>query len=108
MEMLVHRGCDVDLFADTFLTAELAEFWVRSRDCPFCDEKLHAAAGLAPSQHWLCSACGRCWALAHGHLHAVDPLTCQGCATRLKAECVSLFGARFPAFTCAGLPDEPT
>jgi hypothetical protein len=35
-------------------------------------------------------------------------LTCQGCATHTKAECLSRFGARFPAFTGGGLPDEAT
>ena len=50
----------MELFGETFMTAELAEFWVRSRDCPVCDEELHAVAGVSPSQHWLCTACGRC------------------------------------------------
>ena len=98
----------MELFGDTFLKAELAESWVRSRGCPICDEELLAAARLAPSQHWLCRACGHCWVLVHGHLHRVDALTCQGCATRTKAECLSLFGARFPAFTGGGIPDEAT
>ena len=96
----------MELFGDTFLTAQLAEFWVQSRSCPFCDEKVHAVASLSASHHWLCPACGRCWALVHGRLHGVDPLTCQGCATRTKAECLSRFGARVPAFTGGGLPDE--
>jgi hypothetical protein len=101
-------GCDVRVFGGTFLTAELAEFWVRSRGCPICDEELHAAASLTPMQHWLCPTCGHCWALLHGHLHSVDALTCQGCATHTKGECLSRFGARFPAFTGGGLPDEAT
>jgi hypothetical protein len=93
------------LFADTFLIAKLAESLGRLRDCPICEEELHGVAGLTPSQHWLCPACGHCWELVHGRLQGVDTLTCQGCATRTKNECLSLFGARFPAFTGGGLPD---
>jgi hypothetical protein len=98
----------VELFGDTFLAPELAVSWVPSRGCPVCDEELHAVARLSPSQHWLCGGCGRCWALVHGHLHGVDVLTCQGCATRTKAECLSRFGERFPAFTGGGCPDDAT
>jgi len=96
----------VQAMSDAFLTAELAEFWVRSRNCPMCDEQLHAVAGASPSQHWLCSGCGHCWTLVHGQLHSVAPLTCPGCATNTKAKCLARFGARFPAFTGGGLPQE--
>jgi hypothetical protein len=98
----------MDLFGDTFLTADLAEFWVRSRACPACNERLHTVARLSSAPHWLCAGCGRCFALVHGNLHRVDSLTCEGCATRTKSECLSQFGAQFPAFTCGGLPDDAT
>jgi hypothetical protein len=101
-------GYGVEPFGDTFMTAELAESWFRSRDCPTCEGELDTVASRSPSQHWLCAACGRCWAMVHGHLHGVDALSCKGCATRTKAECISRFGTRFPAFTGGGLPHEAT
>lgn len=101
-------GYDMELLSDTFLAPELAKSWVPLRGCPVCDEELHPVARFSPSQHWLCAACGRCWALVHGHLHGVAALTCEGCATRTKAECLSRFGARFPAFTGGSPPADAT
>lgn len=98
----------MELFGDTFLAPELAVSWVRSRHCPVCEEELLAVARLSQSAHWLCAGCDRCWVLVHGHLHGVDTLTCEGCATRTKAECLERYGARFPAFTGGSVPDDAT
>ena|SRR5258706_5991296 len=96
----------MELFGDTFLPPELADLWVRARGCPICAGEIHAVASLGSPRHWLCTGCGRCWAPEHGHVRSVDPLTCQGCATRTKAACITRFGTRFPAFTGGGLLDD--
>ena len=93
-------------FGDTFLPPELAVSWVPSRACPACAAELRAVTRLSPAHHWLCSGCGRCWTLVHGNLRGVDTFTCEGCATRTKAECLARVGADFPSFTCGGLPDD--
>jgi hypothetical protein len=91
------------LFDDTFVAPELAAGWARSRECPCCAGPLRPVVGVTTAPRWLCAGCDRCWALVHGHLHRVCALTCEGCATRTKATCLSLLGSQFPRFA-GGLP----
>ena len=84
----------MDVFADTFVPAALADWWFWNRPCPSCElETLHPVAGLGPT-HWLCASCGECWIPVQGHLQLVEPWSCAGCATRGRRECVAQSQAR--------------
>ena len=79
----------MEVFNDTFVPTELADWWFRSQPCPACAaESLRPVANLGATQ-WLCASCGRCWLPTHGYLRAVDPWTCSGCATRDRCECIA-------------------
>jgi hypothetical protein len=93
------------LFGDTFIPAGLRDVWAGPQRCPRCVwPYLHPMASNNQA-HWLCSSCGHCYHLVHGHLQAVDPVTCHGCAARNKRDCVALLQHEFPHFT-AETPDE--
>ena len=65
----------MEVFTDTFVPTELADWWFRSQPCPACSaESLRPVANLGATQ-WLCASCGRCWLPTHGYLRAVDPWT---------------------------------
>jgi hypothetical protein len=67
--------------------------------CPVCDHSPLGRVAGCEMIHWLCASCGHCWQESHGHLRRVDPLTCAGCATKRRDECLELFGREFPRFS---------
>ncbi len=86
----------MEVFSDTFLPADPCDWWFRSEPCPACDSyALRPVASVGPTQ-WLCVSCGRCWLPVREHLHAVDPWTCAGCATRDRRECIALVQRDLP------------
>ena len=79
----------MEVFSDTFVPTELADWWFRSQPCPECAVRaLRPVANLGATQ-WLCADCGRCWLPTHGYLQAVDPWSCAGCATRDRCDCIA-------------------
>jgi hypothetical protein len=80
----------MEVFADTFVPPGLSEMWGAGRHCPRCVwPYLHPVRSL-DQPRLLCESCGHCWRVEHGRLEPVDPLLCQGCATRPKRECMAL------------------
>jgi hypothetical protein len=93
----------MEVFDDTFVPPGLHDVWTRSLHCPRCVwPHLHRVPS-AHQEHFLCDACGHCWCVEHGHLRQVDPLTCQGCAARSKASCITLMQQEFPQFVASEL-----
>jgi len=95
----------VDVFGETLVPAALREVWLAGRCCPRC-----SAAQLRPvcslnESHGLCESCGHCWRVEHGQLRPVDPLSCQGCATRSKQICLTVLQDTCPQFGPA--PESP-
>jgi len=98
--------CLMEVFSDTFVPTELGDWWFRSQPCPACkSDALRPVANLGPTQ-WLCVSCGRCWNPVHGHLNAVDPWTCAGCATKDRRACIAL-AQRDPRWI-SNPPSEPS
>jgi hypothetical protein len=86
----------MEIFDDTFVPVGLQQLW--ARHCPRCIwPYLHPVASLDETR-LLCDSCGQCWHVTHGNLRAVDPVTCQGCATRPKRDCITLMQSQYPRF----------
>ena len=96
----------MEIFCDTFVPPGLGDVWFATRGCPDClDERLEPVRALDQS-HWLCPGCGQCWRVEHGLLRIVDPLTCHGCATHAKSECIARWSLAFPRFGAGPTTDE--
>jgi hypothetical protein len=67
--------------------------------CPVCGRSPLGRVADCEIVHWLCASCGHCWQESHGGLRRVDPLTCPGCATKPRDECLVIFGGEFPRFS---------
>ena len=70
----------------------------RPRECPRCGAEPLSLVAECEMVHWLCRSCGHCWRGERGHLRAVDPVSCPGCATKPRDECFVLFAQEFPRF----------
>lgn len=68
------------------------------RSCPGCGFSPLSRVADCDVVHWLCLSCGHCWQDANAGLRAVDPITCPGCATKPRPECIALFAGEFPRF----------
>ena len=66
--------------------------------CPICGQSPLAQVVECSLVHWLCRSCGHCWQDIHGRLRRADPITCPGCATKPRSECLALLGQEFPRF----------
>lgn len=66
--------------------------------CPACGRSPLGQVAECSVVHWLCGSCGNCWQEVHGRLRAVDPITCPGCSTKPRRECLALLGREFPSF----------
>ena len=66
--------------------------------CPGCHEASLGRVAGRDDAHWLCPACSRCWRTGPGHVRPVDPVTCTGCSTRSRGECIEVFRRTFPVF----------
>lgn len=86
------------LFSDTFAPSGLGPVRLRARECPACGSASLEQGSGGDAMHWLCLGCGRCWRPLHGKLFGVDPLSCHGCASRNRSDCVALFASTFPLF----------
>jgi hypothetical protein len=95
----------MEIFRETFFPPSLSSAWFATRGCPSCLNLALTPVRALDEGHWLCSSCGRCWRVQHGILKPVDALTCTGCATRPKSECLARLGATFPRFG-AGTPTD--
>ncbi len=70
-----------------------------SRICPRCGAVPLARVADCEIVHWLCQSCGHCWQETRGNLRAVDPITCAGCSTKPRPECIALLAREFPRFS---------
>ncbi len=85
----------MEVFDDTFLPPGLERQGAARPHCPRCVwPYLHQVDG----RHWLCESCGHCWHAERGGLRSVDPLTCPGCSTRPRFDCIGLLATEFPRF----------
>jgi hypothetical protein len=69
------------------------------RDCPRCGAAPLARVADCEIVHWLCRSCEHCWQETRGNLRAVDPISCPGCSTKPRPECIAQFGREFPHFS---------
>jgi hypothetical protein len=69
------------------------------RICPQCGAAPLARVADCEIVHWLCQSCGHCWQETRRNLRAVDPITCPGCSTKPRPECIALFAREFPRVT---------
>ena len=100
----------MEVFGDTFVPAGLNDVSRRVQRCPRCVWPYLRPVTSLDQTHWLCSSCGHCWHAEHGRLRPVDPVSCQGCVARAKADCISLLQREFPRFGAVigeGTPDRP-
>jgi hypothetical protein len=98
----------MELFHDSFIPPGLSDVWVNSRRCPRCVWPYLQPVGSLDQAHWLCVSCGHCWHVEHGHLRAVDPITCHGCTARTKQDCIALLQLEFPRFGAGAAPTTDT
>jgi hypothetical protein len=100
------RRWPMEVFNDTFVPPGLGDVWFATRGCPAClDRSLERVRSLDEA-HWLCASCGHCWRVEHGLLRPVDALSCRGCATRPKSECIELFQSTFLRFGAGAATDD--
>jgi hypothetical protein len=96
----------MEVFDDTFIPLGLGDVWFATRGCPAClDRPLEPVRSLDEA-HWLCRSCGHCWRVEHGVLHQVDPLSCHGCASRPKSECIEQVQSTFFRFGAGAATDD--
>ncbi len=88
----------MELFDDTFLPLGIGEAWFATRGCPDCLDHPLERVHTLDEAHWLCATCGTCWRVEHGLLRSVDPLTCRGCGSRNKSECIGTWRGALPGF----------
>ena len=69
------------------------------RGCPRCGDAPLARVADCELIHWLCRSCDHCWQETGSGLRSVDPITCPGCSTKPRAECITLFAREFPRFS---------
>jgi len=98
-------GAD-EVFDDAFVAQGLDDVWFATRGCPDCDSSRARTCSRGPLRHWLCATCGQCWRLEHLLLRSADPLTCHGCATRRKSECIGQWALAFPPFGAQTTTDD--
>jgi hypothetical protein len=96
----------MEVFDDTFVPPGLGDVWFATRGCPACLGTALLPVRTLDAPHWLCDECGQCWRVEHGLLRQVDPLSCHGCATRPKSECISLLQSAFPRFGAGAATDD--
>lgn len=96
----------MELFDDTFVPRGLGDAWFATRGCPDCLDRPLGQVRALDASHWLCATCGRCWRVEHGLLRSVDPLTCRGCATRRKSDCIAMWRTTYPRFDAGAATDE--
>jgi hypothetical protein len=70
-----------------------------ARSCPRCGAAPLAHVADCETVHWLCRSCDHCWQEKSGRLRGVDPITCPGCSTKPRPECIALFARGFPRFS---------
>ena len=88
----------MEVFDDTFIPPGLGDVRFAAQHCPCCVwPYLHPVRSLDQS-HLVCESCGHCWRIEHGRLRPVDPLSCHGCATRSKRDCIALLQRDVPRF----------
>jgi hypothetical protein len=85
----------MEIFPETTPITSAAQ----SRSCPRCDAAPLARVADCELVHWLCRSCGHCWQESGSRLRGVNPLSCPGCATKPRDECLTLFGEEFPRFS---------
>jgi hypothetical protein len=93
----------MEVFTDSFVPPGLDDVWFATRGCPACLDTPLTRVRTVHAPHWLCASCGRCWRVEHGMLRPVDALSCQGCATRPKSDCIAVFAEQFPRLRSWGL-----
>lgn len=96
----------MELFGDTFVPPGFGDAWFASRGCADCLDRPLEHVHTLDASHWLCAACGQCWRVEHGLLRSVDPLTCHGCATRRKSDCIDMWRITSPQFDTGPATDE--
>ncbi|MCU1464269.1 MAG: hypothetical protein JWM72_197 [Actinomycetia bacterium] len=96
----------MEVFDDTFVPPGLGDVWFATRGCPACLGTALIPVRTLDAAHWLCDECGQCWRVEHGLLRHVDPLSCYGCATRLKSECIASMQSAFPRFGAGAATDD--
>ena len=69
------------------------------RICPRCGAAPLAQVADCQVVHWLCRSCDHCWQETRTSFRAVDPITCPGCSTKPRPECIELFARGFPRFS---------
>jgi hypothetical protein len=100
------RRCVMEVFDDTFVPPGIGDVKFATRGCPAClGSSLERVRSLDES-HWLCAACGRCWRVEHGLLRPVDVLSCRGCASRRKSECIEVLQSTFLRFGAGAATDD--
>ena len=98
----------MEVFDETFVPPDLHEIWGRGQHCPRCVwPHLRPVTSATDQNRWLCPSCEHCWRIEHGRLRPVDPITCHGCATRPRADCIRQFGREFPRFGAGAASDDP-
>jgi hypothetical protein len=96
----------MEVFTDSFVPPGLDDVWFATRGCPACLGTSLTRVRALHAPHWLCTSCGRCWRVEHGMLRPVDALSCPGCATRAKSDCIAVFAAHMPRFGAGVGADE--
>jgi len=95
-------------FHDTFVRSNLDDVWFATRGCPKCLEQPLQRVRADHEPRWLCGSCQQCWQVTDGVLRPVDPLSCAGCASRPKSECIALLQSTFPRFGAGARTDDDT
>jgi hypothetical protein len=96
----------MEVFDDTFVPPGFGDVWFATRGCAACLVSPLKPVRSLDEAHWLCESCGRCWRVEHGLLKPVDPLSCRGCATRPKSECIELLQSTFLRFGAGTATDD--
>jgi hypothetical protein len=95
----------MEVFGDTFVPPGLQNVWARSQHCPRCVQPFLRPVVSVDDTRWFCPSCGKCWRVQHGRLRPVDPVTCRGCASHSRGDCIRLLQRECPRFG-AGAPSE--
>jgi len=96
----------MELFDETFVPPGLEAVRGRGQRCPRCVWPYLRPVSSADQDRWLCPSCGHCWHIEQGRVRLVDPITCHGCATRPKADCIRQFQHEFPRFGAGAASDD--
>jgi hypothetical protein len=92
---------------DTFIPPGLSDVRTWIHHCPRCIWTYLQPVDAVEEARWLCSSCGQCWRVERGRLRPIDPVMCDGCATRSRDWCIRRMQAEFPRFGLS-MDDAPT